>query len=141
MLTKLKDTDNNTSNKMRTTLMVRIHKRRTDMSGLLQYLCNSRSSVQGEEEMSKTVVELLERLNASNPALVRVSVESYTLDLNNKPEMVPESGSNPLSIEEELDRVIKEGQSPMVPVGNVTLLPKIQKEMTLFENGSTRDDC
>ena len=65
---------------------------------------------------------MLERLNVANPALVRASVESDTLDLNNKPEMVPESVSNPLSIEEELNRVIKEGKSPMQPVRYETLL-------------------
>ena len=86
------------------------------------------------------MVELLERLNTSNPALVRVSVESDTSDLTKELEMVPESVSNPLSIEEELDRVVKEGQPPKQPVRYETLLPKLQKEMTLFENGGTRGD-
>ena len=131
MLTKLKDADNNTIKKMRAALMVHIYERRTDMSGLLQYLCNGRSSVQVEEEIitvlplfkcRKILVGLHERLNAANPALVRASVESDTLDLNNKPEMVPESVSNPLSIEEELNRVIKEGESPIRPVRYETLL-------------------
>ena len=68
--------------------------------------------------MSKTFGRLLERSNASNPAqlMLRASVESDTLDLTKEPEMVPESVSNPLRIEEELDCVIKEGQSPMQPV-------------------------
>ena len=123
MITKLKDSDNNTRKKMRTALTVHIHEPRTDMSGLLQYLCNGRSSVQVEEEIitvpfsfkcRKLLVELLERLNASNPALVRASVESDTLDLIKEPEMIPESVSNPF--EEELDRVIKQGQSPIQPV-------------------------
>ena len=95
---------------MRTALMVRIHERRTDMTELQQYLRNGRSSVQVEEEIitvpfsfkcRKFLVELLERLNTTNPALVRASVESDTLDLTKEPEMVPES----VSIEEELDRV------------------------------------
>ena len=146
MLTKLKDNDNNTSKKMRTALMICIHECRTDMSGLLQYLRNGQSSVQVKEEIvtvsssfkcRKLLIELLKRLNASNPALVRASVESDTLDLTKEPEMVPEFVSNPLSIEEELDCVIKEGQSPMQPVRYETLLSKILKEMTLFENGDT----
>ena len=62
----------------------------------------------------KLLVELLKRLTASNPALVRASVESDTLDLIKEPEMIPESVSNPF--EEELDRVIKQGQSPIQPV-------------------------
>ena len=83
---------------------------------------------------------MLERLNASNPALTRTSVESDTLDLTKEPEMVPESVSNPVSITEELDHVVKEGQSLMQPVRYETLLSKIQKEMTLFENGGTCGD-
>ena len=83
------------------------------------------------------MVELLKRLNASNPALVKALDESDTLDLTKEPEMVPEFVGNPVSIEEELDRVIKEGQSLMQPVRYETLLSKIQKEMTLFENGDT----
>ena len=111
------------------------------MSGLLQYLRNGRSSVQIEKEIitapssfkcRKNLVELLERLNASNPALIRVSVESDTLDLTQEPEMVPKSVSNPLNIDEELDRAIKEGQSPMQPVRNEMFLSKKQKEMTHF---------
>ena len=70
---------------MRTALMVCIHERQTDMSGLLQYLRNGQSSIQAEEEIikepssfkcQKLLVEFLERLNASNPALARASVES-----------------------------------------------------------------
>ena len=89
-----------------------------DLTKVLQYLRNGRSSVQVEEvivtvpssfKCRKLLVELLERLNTSNPTLVRASVESDTLDLTKEPEMVPEV---------ELDRVNKEGQSPMQPVRN-----------------------
>ena len=54
---------------------------------------------------------MLERINALNSVLVGAYVEYDTLYLNKESEMVPESVSNPLSIEEEFDCVAKEGQS------------------------------
>ena len=61
-------------------------------------------------------------------------------DLTKAPEMVSESVSNPLSIEDEFNSVIKEEQSLMQPVRYETFLSKVQKEKTLFENGCTRND-
>ena len=72
---------------------------------------------------------MLERLIASNPALVQASVESNILDLTKEPEMVPESISNPLSIEDELDHVIKEGQSLMQPVRYEMLLSNTRNDI------------
>ena len=77
------------------------------------------------------MVELFKRLNASNPALVRASVESDTLDLTKEPEMVPEFVSNPFSIEEELDHVIKEGQSPMQSVRNEIVIKNTKRNDTI----------
>ena len=54
--------------------------------------------------------------------------------------MVPESICYPLSFEDELNCVIEEGQSPIQPVRYETLLSKVQKEMTLFENGGIRNN-
>ncbi|GFV55678.1 hypothetical protein TNCV_754781, partial [Trichonephila clavipes] len=46
----------------------------------------------------------------------------------------------PLSVAEELDKVIKEGYTPMQPIRFKTMSSKIQKEMSLFENGERRGD-
>ena len=80
-------------------------------------------------------------LKKSQKVTTLMSITSSDMqDLTKAPEMVSESVSNPLSIEDELNSVIKEEQSLMQPVRYETFLSKVQKEMTLFENGSTRND-
>ena len=72
--------------------------------------------------MSKTFGRIARNISA----LVRASVESDTMDLTKEPKIKPESVSNPLSIQEALDHIIKDRQSPMQPVRFETWLSKIQ---------------
>ena len=78
MLNKLKDHNNVISQKLHSALILRMQQRRTDISRLLQYLHNGRTHVVPESEIElatvpssmkcrQLLVNLLERLDASNP--------------------------------------------------------------------------
>ena len=87
MLKKLKDANNVISQKLHSSLVLRMQQRRTDASGILQYLHNGRTNIQSESEIElvtvptsikcrKLIVELLERLDATNPATSLTANES-----------------------------------------------------------------
>jgi len=61
----------------------------------------------------KLLAELLENSVFQSCCSIRASLACDKLDLIEEHEIVPESVSNPLSIEDELNRVINERQSPM----------------------------
>jgi len=67
-----------------------------------------------------------------------------TLEIDSDPDSITETESictqKPLSVAEELDKVIKEGYAPMQPIRFETMSSKVQKEMSLFENGGRRGD-
>ena len=55
-------------------------------------------------------------------------------------EIDSQSDYTPSSVAEELDKAIKDGYASMWHVRFETLASKIQKEMTLYENGRRRGD-
>lgn len=166
MLKKLKDANNVISQKLHSALILRMQQRRTDISGVLQYLHNGRTKVQSESETEfvtvhssikcrKLIVELLERLDASSPAtsplIAHDSEVTPTYSNKAPPEIVPDSSEllseslscsleEPLNISDELNEAIKKAHLPRIPIRCQTLSVKIQKEMLLFENGGTRGD-
>lgn len=155
MLTKLQEADSDISRKLRAALLIRMKERRTDLSGLLQYLHNGRSNISemdfiavpSSAKCNSLITNLLQRLDASNhtatlaansdqsffPDIVTVGIESNS---SPKSDLMEVS----LSVAEELDMIIKEGYAPMQPIRFETLTSKVQKEMSLFENGGKRGD-
>ena len=138
-----------------------------DVSGILQYLPNGRTNVQSESEIElatvpssikccNLIVELLERLDASNPATSLTAYESASeveLSVSNEAllEIVSDSFNSPSEsisfalekskrIIDELNKAIKKAHLPSIPIRCETLSVKIQKEILLFENGGTRSD-
>lgn len=157
MLKKLKDANSAISKKLYAALILRMEERRTDLSGLLQYLHNGISNVSGIDFVTvpssikcrKLIVDLLERLDASNPTALLTAhatgssiSNEVNLEIDSEFDSITESicTQKPLSVAEELDKVIKEGYAPMQPIRFETLSSKIQKEMSLFENGGRRGD-
>ena len=167
MLKKLKDANNVISQKLHSSLVLRMQQRRTDASGILQYLHNGRTNIQSESEIElvtvltsikcrKLIVELLERLDATNPATSLTANESESeveLSVSNEAllEIVSDSSDsssesisfalkNSKRITNELNKAIKKAHLPSIPTRCETLSIKIQKEMVLFENGGTRGD-
>ena len=81
MLKKLHDANSSLSEKLYVALKFRMEERRTDLSGLLQYLHNGKSSVSGIDFITvssstkccKLIVYLSVRLGASNPTALLAS--------------------------------------------------------------------
>jgi hypothetical protein len=157
MLKKLKDANSAISKKLYAALIIRMEERRTDLSGLLQYLHTGISNVSGIDFITvpsltkcrKLIVDLLERLDASNHTALLTAdatgssiLNKVTLEIDSDSDSITESicTQELLSVAEELDKVIKEGYAPMQPIRFETLSSKIQKEMSLFENGGRRGD-
>ena len=83
------------------------------------------------------------RLVVSNPTALLASNGSEN-SFRNEFSMEIDSQSDytqrPLSVAEELDKAIKDGYAPMQTVWFETLASKIQKEISLYENGGRRGD-
>ena len=86
MVKKLHDANSAISKKLYAALKFRMEERRTDFSGLLQYLHNLKSSVLGIDFITvpssikccRLIVTLLVRLGASNPtALLALNMISH----------------------------------------------------------------
>ncbi|GFV61148.1 hypothetical protein TNCV_2100231 [Trichonephila clavipes] len=88
----------------------------------------------------KLILDVLKRLDASNPTALRtthatgssVSNESHLkTDSDSKTESI--GAQKPLSVADELEKVIKEVYAPMQSIRFETLSSKIQKEMSLLK--------
>ncbi|GFS79835.1 hypothetical protein TNCV_750211 [Trichonephila clavipes] len=138
-------------------LISRVGERHTDLNGLLQYLHNGMSNVLGIDFVTvpsaikyrKLIGDLLERLDASNPTALltayatRSSIfNEVTLEIDLHFDSIVETmcTQQSSSVTEELDKVIKDKYAPMQPIKFETLSSKIQKEMSLFENGWRHGD-
>ena len=128
-----------------------MEERRIDFSGLLQYLHNGKSSVSGINfitvpssiKLGKLIVNLLVRQGASKPTALLASNGSensfwneFSIKIDSQSDYIQRS----LSLAEELDKDIKDEYAQMQTVRFETLSSKIQKEMTLYENGGRRGD-
>ena len=115
------------------------------------------SNVSSSIKCRKLIVELLERLNASNPATSLTAYESKSeveLSVSNEAtlEVASDSSKSPSEsiffalfkskrITDELNKAIKKkAHLPSIPIRCERLPVKIQKEILLFENGGTRSD-
>ena len=107
MIIKLKNANHFINQKLHSALILRMQQRRANMRGIQQCLHNGRTNFESESEVPssikwrKLIIELFNRLGASNPATSRTAYEpKLKLFVSNEAslEILSDSAESPLNL-------------------------------------------
>ena len=135
LLKKHKDANNFISQKLHSSLVLRMQQMRTDVSGILQYLHNGRTNVQPESEIDLVTVP-----SSIKCRKLIVPFEIISDSSDSPSESISFALEKSKSITDELNKTFKKAYLHSIQIRRETLSVKIQKEMLLFENGGTLSD-
>lgn len=151
IMDKLRKIDNEFSIKMQTALEIRIKERRTDVSGVLQYLHSGKKTSDDKlfptpatANIKKFIKDFVSKFSTRESLEVaKITPEANGSEKEDDPPEVVTSTPAPSSLKDELDKLIKETLKP--PEKNAdkidatsALATKITKEMAAFEENGKR---